>query len=98
MSTEFKVETRLVLSKRFPPGTSLLECGRYRLRAIPSSYPDQGEAVLEFSADCELGRGSHPEEEANILCNLLSLILEMRINRSGLRLNAADMPLASRRT
>jgi hypothetical protein len=40
------------------------------------------------------GGGCNPEEESNILCSLLSLILEVRIRRSGLRLNVADMPAA----
>lgn len=94
MPTEFKVETRFVMSKRFPPGTTLLDCGRYKLKAIRSSRSDQGEAVLQFSDDCGSGGGSNPEDEANILCNLLSLILEMHIRRAGLRLNAVDIPLA----
>jgi hypothetical protein len=89
-----KIETKLVVSKVFPAGTSDFTLHRYLIHVIPSTTDGQGEAVLEFAnqfSDQE-GGGSHPEEEANIVCNLLALILEAKVSRRGLRINAIEVP------
>jgi hypothetical protein len=39
------------------------------------------------------GGGSHPEEEAEIVCRLLSLFLDARIKRAGVRINNIDIPI-----
>lgn len=94
MKKGMRIETRLFLSKAFPAGSTEIKCGRYSITAIPSTRAAEGEAVLEFVNTFEApeGGGSNPEEEANIVCNLLSLVLEARIRRSGLRVNAIDIP------
>jgi hypothetical protein len=93
MSESIRIETRLFLSKAFPPGTGGAQLGHYTVTAIPSTRPTEGEAVLEFVDEAEKGEGSNPEEEANIVCNLLSVILQAKVRRSGLRINAIDVPV-----
>jgi len=56
------------------------------------------EGLLEFAEVPSLGGGSHPEEEANILCNVLALVLEARVSRSGLRINGVDLPAGEQDT
>ena len=94
MTKSIAIETRLVLTKSFPPGTANLKFGRYQIKPIPSTLPDETEAILEFADSYEApsGRGSHPREEASIVCNLLSVILEARIQRSVPRINSIDIP------
>lgn len=93
MTRPFVIQTRLSLSKLFASGSDGFDCGRYRVRAIPSALPGKSEAVLEFidAFEGEIGGGSHPEEEANILCDFLSLILEARVKRDGFRINSIDI-------
>lgn len=87
------------MSKGFPSGATSVAFGRYRITPVPSLNTDRVEAVLDFtdSYEAPLGGGSNPEEEANIICNLLSLICEARIKRSGLRVGAVDVPLSQDR-
>ncbi len=94
MSKSLTVETRLTLSKSFRPGESDLALGRYTLKPLPPIRPGETEAILVFDDAYEspVEGGSHPEEEASILCVLLSLLLETRVKRSGLRLNHINIP------
>ncbi len=88
------VEVRISLSKSFPPGSSELRFGSYMLRAIPSDSPEDGEAVLAFdgaSASSD-GGNSHPEEEAASVRHLLSLLLDARSQKRGLRIDHLDIP------
>ncbi len=89
------VETKLTLSKAFPPGTSEILFGRYKIRPIPSELAAHGEALLAFSSTYEhpIGGGSHPEEEAEIVCKILSLFLDTRIKKTGTRINCIDIPV-----
>lgn len=91
---EILVETRLVFSSRFKKGTSEIRCGRYAFRLIPSTNPGRSEAVLSFPSDYSRpdDGGSHPEEEANILCNCLAVLLESQVKRQGLRFNGIESP------
>jgi hypothetical protein len=92
-----KVETKLILSKLFPVPTSSLKVERYQIRPIPSTTTGQSEAVLEFDNDFAApeGGGSHPEEELNIVSNFLAVILEAKVKRGGLRINAIEIPAQS---
>ena len=93
MPKEFPFEMRLVLSKRFPPGTATIGLGRYEVRPIPTSTIDS-EAVLSFKDTYEapVGGGSHPEEEATIVARCLSLCLDARLRKAGIRVNHIDIP------
>jgi len=93
MPKEFPFELRLVLSKRFPPGTAAIELGRYQVRPIPTSSID-GEAVLSFmdTYEAPIGGGSHPEEEATMVARCLSLCLDARLRKAGIRVNHIDIP------
>jgi len=88
------VETRVILSKSFPSGQSRVQFGGYEIRPIPAVRTGEAEAVLQFQNRYEapIGGGSHPEEEANIVRNLLSVILESRVRRTGLRINSTEIP------
>lgn len=92
---EFLFEIRLGLSKRFPPGTATLGLGKYELRPIPSSSSD-GEAILSFvnTFEAPVGGGSHPDEEAAIVARCLSLCMDARLRRSGIRVNHIDIPIS----
>lgn len=87
------VEVKLILSKYFPPGMSELKFGRYRIQPIPISFEGEGEAILSFINTYKdpKGGGSHPEEEANIIRKLLSVFLDSRIKKDGLRINEIDV-------
>ena len=89
---EFLVETRILLSKRFKVGTREIRCGRYAVRLIPSNNPGRSEGVLSFLNDysAPVGGGSNPEEEANIVCNCLAVLLGSQVKRQGLRINAVE--------
>ncbi len=86
-------ELKLVLSKRLPPGTVAIEAGRYRLAPVPTASAD-AEAVLSFSNSYEapVGGGSHPEEEATIVARCLSLSIDARVRKAGIRINHIDIP------
>lgn len=85
------VETKITLSKSFPPGTPEILFGRYKIQPIPTEVSTHGEAVLSFLNRDSLG--SHPEEEAEMICRLLSLIFDTRIKKTGIRINHIDMPI-----
>lgn len=55
------------------------------------------EAILTFINTYKdpKGGGSHPEEEANIIIRLLSMFLNSRIKKKGLRINEIDIPVAN---
>lgn len=93
------VETKLLLSKHFPPATSEVKFGRYSIRPVPLASPTEVEAILSFMNTFEdpIGGGSHPEEEANIICKLLSLFFEARTRKAGIRINNVDIPPLERR-
>lgn len=95
MSKGMSVAVKLILSKRFPPGTPEFKFGRYRIQPVPLSSTAEGEAILSFMNTYEdpVGGGSHPEEEANIVCRLLSVFLDTRIKKNGLRVNEIDIPV-----
>lgn len=88
------VETKLILSKHFPPGISEVTFGRYRIRPVPLSSAAEGEAILSFINTYEdpMAGGSHPEEEANIVCRLLSVFFDARVKKAGIRVNEVDIP------
>jgi hypothetical protein len=93
MPKKVPFEMRVVLSKRFPPGTVKIELGRYEVRPIPASSID-GEAVLSFidTYDAPVGGGSHPEEEASMVARCLSLCMDARLSKGGIRVNYIDVP------
>jgi len=93
MTKALPFELKLVLSKRFPPGTAVLAAGRYKLLPIPSDSAD-GEAVLSFvdSYEHPIGHGSHPEEEGTMVARLLSLCIDARLRKAGVRINHFDVP------
>jgi hypothetical protein len=95
MPKDVLFEMRLALSKRFPPGTATLGLGRYELRPIPSSSSN-GEAVLSFvdTFEAPMGGGSHPEEEAWIVARCLSLCMDARLRKNGIRVNHIDIPIS----
>jgi hypothetical protein len=92
MPQELPFELRLTLSKRFPSGTAAVELGRYQVRPIPTSSID-GEAVLSFmdTYEAPIGGGSHPEEEATMVARCLSLCLDARLKKGGIRVNHIDI-------
>ena len=94
MNDGIPFEMRLSLSKCFPPGVSDICFGRYSLKPLPSSDPEWSDALLSFVdtfKEPEAG-GSNPEEEAINICRLLSLLLNMRVKRGAIRVNAVDLP------
>ncbi len=98
MAKDIRIQTRLRLSKQFEPGVGSFSLGKYRVSALPSDQPGVGEAILEFpdTFEAPIGGGSHPEEEATIVCNLLSLDLDARVSHTALRLNDIDIPSSGR--
>lgn len=93
MSNNFPFEMHLTLSKRFPSGVDEIRFGRYTLKAIPSQSDENGEAVLAFlNTYRSPDSGSHPEEEAINVCRLLSLFLNVRLKKHGIRINSVDIP------
>jgi hypothetical protein len=99
MSKGMPVAVKLILSKSFPPGTPEFKLARYRIQPVPLSSTTEGEAILSFMNIYEdpVGGGSHPEEEANIVCRLLSVFLDARIKKTGLRINEVDIPVVEGR-
>ena len=93
MPKEFPFELRPVLSKRFPPGTAVIELACYQIRPIPTASIDD-EAVLSFMDTYEAPEsgGSHPEEEATMVARCLSLSLDARVRKAGIRANHIDIP------
>lgn len=88
------VEAKLILSKSFPPGISEIKFGRYKIQPIPPSSATEIEAILTFINTYKDPKdGSHPEEEANIVCGILSLFLDTRIKKTGIRINKIDIPV-----
>lgn len=94
MSKSMPVATKLILSKHFPPGMSEFKFGRYQIQPVPLSSTTEVEVILSFINTYKdpTGGGSHPEEEANIICRLLSVFLDSRIKKNGLRINEIDIP------
>jgi hypothetical protein len=92
MQKNFIVEAKLSLSKLFPPGSSEIKFGRYRLQSIPISSATEGEGLLSFVNTYKAPElsGSNPRDEINILCKLLSVFLDARIKRIGLSINAVN--------
>jgi hypothetical protein len=91
------VETTVRFSKFFKAGTTAMSWGRYDVRLVPSIRPRCSEAVLSFSNDfVSLGGGSHPEEEANLACNCLALLLGAQVKRQGLRINAIEIQVGAK--
>lgn len=98
MSKGMPVEAKLILSKHFPPGTSNVKFGRYQIQPVPLSSETEVEAILSFINTYEDPKdGSHPEEEVNIVCSILSLFLESRIKKVGIRINKVDIPIFKNR-
>jgi hypothetical protein len=99
MPKSILVEVKLALSKRFPPGSSEVAFGRYRIQAIPTTSMAKGEAILSFTDTLSdsVGEGRNPEEETNIVCSLLSVIFDSRIEKSGIRINKVDIPVVESR-
>ena len=93
MAKECPFELKLVVSKRFPGGTAVVDVGRYQIRPVPTTSAD-GEVVLSFvdSYEAPEGGGSHPEEEATIVARCLSLSLDARVRKAGIRVNHIDIP------
>lgn len=97
MAKELPFELKLVLSKGFPPGTTVVTCGRYALQPIPTGSAD-GEAILSFLDTWESENGgSNPEEEASIVARCLSLSIDARVKPAGIRVNHIDIPPAPAR-
>ncbi len=94
MAKSMPIETKLLLSKFFPPGISEIIFSRYRIQAVPSASTASQEVILHFidSFEGQVG-GSNPEEEANIICNLISVLLNTRVRREGLRVNNVNIPV-----
>lgn len=89
------VETTVRFSKFFKAGTANVPCGRYDIRLVPSVRPRCSQGVLSFSNDYASpeGGGSHPEEEANLACNCLAVLLGAQVKREALRINAVEIAL-----
>ncbi len=99
MSKSMPVAVKQILSKHFPPGIPEFKFGRYQIQPVPSSSATEVEAIFSFINTYEdpKGGGSHPEEEANIVCRLLSVVLDTRIKKNGLRINEIDIPVIENR-
>ena len=99
MPKNMPVHAKLILSKLFPPGTSKVTFGRYKIQPVPLSSATEGEAILSFINTFEdpVGGGSHPEEEINIVCKLLSVFFDARIKKVGTRINEIDIPIVEGR-
>jgi hypothetical protein len=93
MAKALPFELKLALSKRFPPGTMVVEAGCYKLLPTPSAS-SEGEAVLSFvdSYEHPMAGGSHPEEEATMVARCLSLFIDARVKKAGVRINGVDIP------
>jgi len=99
MSKGMPIAAKLILSKHFPPSTPEFKFGRYQIQPVPLSSTTEVEAIFSFINTYEdpVGGGSHPEEEINIVCRLLSVILDTRIKKNGLRINEIDIPIIENR-
>ena len=88
---------RLRFSKSFAPGTAGVEFGRYFVRVVPS---DGTEAVLEFTDSCEprVGNFHHPVGEADIVSDVLSLILEAQVESRDAEIDYVQVPKPSSAT
>jgi hypothetical protein len=88
-----KFETKLYSSKVFPAEISTFNIGKYYIQSIPSDTLNRYEAILSFEdtfIESE-SSGSHPEEESNIICRFLSLVYNMKVKRSGIRINGINV-------
>lgn len=94
MLPDFPIEVKLRLSKRFPPGISVVKFGRYQLQVIPSVLHTGSEAILSFIDNYEHPErgGSYPEEEANMVAKLISIVWDSHVKPAGLRVNNVDIP------
>ena len=95
MTEEFSNRVRLVFSKAFAAGTRGFEFGRYCLDVIPSGRMDGTEAVLAFGSTIDdeprVGAFEYPEGEAGIVCDVLALILDARIETHGCQYNYVEI-------
>jgi len=80
-----RFEIKVQLSKRFPDGVASVIFGRYTITAIPVEKAIGAEAVLAFEDN--QGGARHPIGEADIACRLLSLVMNARVKRSGVRID-----------
>lgn len=93
MTTKFTNRVRLEFSKAFAAGTKGFEFGRYRVEVIPSRGTDGTEAVLAFGSTIEeprVGAFEHPEGEASIVCDVLALILDAKVETHGFQINYVE--------
>lgn len=91
---EYPFDARLLLTKRFPATVKEINFGRYSLRVIPTRSAVMGEAILSFrnTYGAPKGGGSHPEDEARMVSNLISLCCNVRVKHEGIRINEIDIP------
>jgi len=94
MSEGMLIERKILLSKYFPQGLPNISFGKYKVQPIPSTHKDDYEAIFSFNNTFEEWGGSHPEEETNIIISFVSLFLNTRIKKEGMRINHIDIPLA----
>jgi hypothetical protein len=95
MNKGMSVEVKLTLSKCLPPAISEVKFGRYKIQIIqPSSATEVGAILSFFDTYKDPRDGSNPEEEANIICNILSLFSDVCIKKEGLKINKIDIPIS----
>lgn len=90
MTKNIAIESRLLFSKQFPTSLDHVKFSHYTLKVIPTDSLFDGEAVLSFSDkyEHEQGNGSNPEEEILNVLRIISVLLNTRIKKTGLRVNS----------
>jgi len=85
-------QMRFRISKCFHPTTNEVLVGQYKIVIIPSSSPGVSEALLQFESRYvhPIGESSNPEEEAVIVCEVLSALLNARMALLGFRIDVEN--------
>ena len=90
-----RIQVTLLLSKACPPDISRQTVGRYSFRPGDSTTQSTNNLVVEFIDDFidRTGSGgSHPEEEAQIIAHVLSLLLNVRVRKIGFQIDEIIVP------
>jgi hypothetical protein len=82
-------QMRFRISKCFHPTTNEVLVGQYKIVIIPCSSPGVSEALLQLESTYvhPIGESSNPEEEAVIVCEVLSALLNARMALLGFRID-----------
>lgn len=88
-----RTETRVWISKLIPANLPEIDMGHYKIRAISSDKTAGGEAILSYDEPPPRKDGPPraPVVELDLICSLLSLLLDCRVKRDGVKINGVDV-------